>query len=258
MGLITHTGRNLLSNLVIQRSQLWGVFGRPDYSSGSPSSYPWDDENSPPSEDVLIPYPDDDIGSGIVGIGYKLFKHMYTVIPDDNGDLIVNNQGWRIAADSSTTPYLYVSFELNEFDFNSIIGGVGSLISYRRFTIVYGVTPPPNVSDTFRYGQFDYQTFIPGTSYVANTLVVPTISNGFIYRVVTGGDANDEPRWPTLDNVSVSSGGVTFMKHSDKVSIEDRRGVSFYTKNFTKADVINNESLSPYTEKQLIELILLP
>ena len=54
--------------------------------------------------------------------------------------------------------------------------------------------------------------FTAGTQLPVDSIVRPTVPNGFLYRVTEAGTTGStEPTWPTTENQVITSGGVTMI-----------------------------------------------
>ncbi|MCA1596093.1 MAG: hypothetical protein LC772_06680 [Chloroflexi bacterium] len=65
------------------------------------------------------------------------------------------------------------------------------------------------------YGLYTTPVWAPSTAYALNALVIPTATNGHIYKVTTAGtSAATQPTWPTTAGGTVADGTVVWTEQT--------------------------------------------
>lgn len=74
---------------------------------------------------------------------------------------------------------------------------------------------------TAQYNQIPH--WHPGTTYAANTIVIPTApkGNGLQYKTTSGGTSNatNEPSWPIMSGQSVTDGTITWQQNGNSPTL---------------------------------------
>lgn len=66
--------------------------------------------------------------------------------------------------------------------------------------------------------------WVTATALVYGDIILPTVRNGHVYRVITAGTTTTEPTWPTTDESTVTVGAEFEEAGTDYENVYDLRG----------------------------------
>lgn len=88
-------------------------------------------------------------------------------------------------------------------------------------------------------------TWTASTAYSVGQIVVPTTSNGYVYRVsVAGTSAASAPTFPTTVGETVTDGGVTWVNAGESVTVFSSAAVSWSSSTLTASYAVIYDSSS--------------
>jgi|WetSurSiteA1Bulk_404760.scaffolds.fasta_scaffold01310_10 hypothetical protein len=151
IGTYTYRGRSMVRGADMvdaTKHSFWLALGRCDLSwySVSMARFPWANENQPPVEDPVnaktqTRLPDEkstEMGAQAVNIGVKKASIVSLCIPDPvSGTIAYGPTRWKLTGSPTTSsPWLYLRFEIEEDDFTYDLDSHFDLDAYRRPTII--------------------------------------------------------------------------------------------------------------------------